>query len=80
MLVLACTVFLLFVMPGMIYGVGRMIEANTDGRRRTATARASGMDTSGQLTNEASGSGDREQTPWFRRPMQPPFTRPKPLE
>lgn len=80
MLVLACTVFLLFVMPGLIYGVGRMIEANTDGRRRTMAARDTGMDMSGQLTNEASGLVDREQTPWFRRPMQPPFAQPKLFE
>ena len=77
MLVLACTVFLLFVMPGLIYGTGRMIEASTDGRRRSMAARDTGIDTSGQLTNEVSGSGDGEQTPWFRRPMQPPFTQPK---
>lgn len=80
MLVLACTVFLLFVMPAMIYGVGRMIEANTDGRRRAAAARDTGMDASGRLVNDVSGSGDPEQTPWFRRPMQPPFTKPKLFE
>jgi len=80
MLVLACTVFLLFVMPGMIYGVGRMIEANTDGRRRAAAARDAGFDPSKQLTADAAGSGDREQAPWFRRPMQSTFTRPKLFE
>lgn len=77
MLVLACTVFLLFVMPGMLYGVGRMIEANTDGRRRAAATRDTGSGSSKQLTANGPGSGDREQTPWFRRPMQPVFTKPK---
>ncbi len=80
MLVLACTVFLLFVMPAMIYGVGRMIEANTDGRRRAAAARDKGMNVSGQLANDVSRSGDPEQIPWFRRPMQPPFAKPKLFE
>ncbi len=67
LLVLACTVFLLFVVPGMLFGLGRMIEANTDGRRRAAATR---------LTADDHGSRDLEQAAWFRRPMLPAFTRP----
>lgn len=64
LLVLGCAVLLLFVVPWMLLGLGRMIERATNGRAR---AMAAGVD--------AVRSGDgTEQSAWFRRPMQPAFS------
>lgn len=75
LLVLACTVCLLFVAPGMILVLGRVIEANTDGRRRAAAA-GRGREISMQSMGDVHGASDPEQAAWFRRPMLPAFTRP----
>lgn len=76
LLVLACTVFLLFVVPGMLFGLGRMIEANTDGRKRLAAAKGKGLEVAVQATADSHSAREPEQAPWFRRPMLPPFARP----
>ncbi len=67
LLVLGCAVFLLFVVPWTLLGLGRMIHRATNGR---AHAMAAGVD--------AVRSGDgTEQPAWFRRPMQPAFSTPR---
>lgn len=76
LLVLACTVFLLFIVPGMLFGLGRMIAANTDGRRRAVPAPGEVSAASARLEADGRGFHDPEQPAWFRRPMLPPFTRP----
>lgn len=68
MLVLACAVFLLIVMPVSLLWLGRMIDANTDGRRRSQAERFR----SGAIPAAAEGQ-DSSSTAWYRRPMQPPF-------
>ena len=68
MLVLTCAVFLLVVMPALLLWLGRMIEANTDGRLRSEAGRSPGSAAS--ATAEAQGSSG---SAWYRRPMQPPF-------
>lgn len=68
MLVLTCAVFLLVVMPALLFWFGRMIEANTDGRLRSEAARSWG--------NAAPAMADKQDSSgsaWYRRPMQPPF-------
>ena len=67
MLVLTCAIFLLVVMPALLLWFGRMIEANTDGRRREADRPRSGVVPAGAEGQGSSGSA------WYRRPMQPPF-------
>lgn len=62
LLVLGCAVLLLFVVPWMLFGLGRMIERATSGRAR---AMAAGTDAAGQAA-------------WFRRPMRPAFSAPRP--
>ena len=69
MLVLACAVFLLAVAPAVLLWLGRMIEANTDGRRRVKEGR--GRSVPAQAHD---GFGD---TPWFRRLMRPAFGKPR---
>ncbi len=67
LLVLGCAVFLLFVVPYMLFGLGRMIEKATNGRARAMAA-----------GNDAVRSSDgRAQPAWFRRPMQPAFSAPR---
>ncbi len=68
MLVLTCAIFLLVVMPALLLWLGRMIEANTDGRRRNEAERPRG----GAVTATADGQGSSGSA-WYRRPMQPPF-------
>ena len=68
MLVLMCAVFLLVVMPALLLWLGRMIEANTDGRRRRKADRFPGGIV--PITADAQGSNG---SVWYRRPMQPPF-------
>ena len=68
MLVLMCAVFLLVVMPALLLWFGRMIEANTDGRRRGEAGRSPG----GTASAIAEGQGSSGSA-WYRRPMQPPF-------
>ncbi len=66
LLVLGCAVLLLFVVPWMLFGLGRMIETATSGRARAA-ARA-----------DAARAGDgAAQAAWFRRPMRPAFGTPR---
>ena len=65
--VLALATFLLVVMPAALLWLGKMIEANTDGRGRRA-AKQSSVTTQGE---------DPDHIPWFRRPMRPAFTKPK---
>ncbi len=67
LLVLGCTVLLLFVVPAMLFGLGRMIETATSGRARP---RAAG-------TDAVRAGGGAEQAAWFRRPMQPAFSSPR---
>jgi len=65
LLVLACAVFLLLVVPYMLLGLGRLIDAVTNGRARKAAARA-----------EAVRAGrSAEAAAWWRRPMRPAFSR-----
>ena len=68
MLVLTCAVFLLVVMPAALLWLGRMIEANTDGRQRIALERS--RKGAGTAKTERQGAGGG---PWYRRPMQPTF-------
>lgn len=68
MLVLACAVFLLLVMPAALLWLGRLIEANTDGRKRIQAERT--------RTATSQGEGSPGQVPWFRRPMRPAFGKP----
>ncbi len=68
MLVLTCAVFLLAVVPAMLLWLGRMIEANTDGRRRREADRFLG----GAVSTTADTQGSSGSA-WYRRPMQPPF-------
>ena len=68
MLVLTCAVFLLVVMPAALLWLGRMIEANTDGRQRIAQERSrkgAGTDKTKRQTGVV--------RPVYRRPMQPAF-------
>lgn len=67
LLVLGCAVLLLFVVPWMLFGLGRMIETATDGRARAAAKR----------TDAARADGATGQAAWFRRPMQPAFGTPR---
>lgn len=67
LLVLGCAVLLLFVVPRMLLGLGRMIEMATSGRAR---AMAAGTDA------VRAGEG-AEQAAWFRRPMRPAFSGPR---
>ena len=66
LLVLGCAVFLLFVVPYMLFGLGRMIERATDGRVRAAAAGA-------DLARAQHGT---QQAAWFRQPMRPAFSGP----
>ncbi len=68
MLVLTCAVFLLVVMPALLLWLGRMIEANTDGRRRSQADQLQGVADSDAVEGQGSSSNA-----WYRRPMQPPF-------
>lgn len=68
LLVLLCAVFLLAVIPAALLWLGRMIEANTDGRGRIMAMQAK--------IKAAQGTHDPDRTPWFRRPMQPAFKKP----
>ena len=70
MLVLACAVFLLVVIPALLLWLGRMIEASTDGRRQSQADRFR----SGVVPTAAEGQGSTS-TAWYRRPMQPPFAK-----
>lgn len=63
LLVLGCAVLLLFVVPWMLLGLGRLIAMATGGP-------AAGAATAGG--DAAHGTG---QAAWFRRPMRPAFTR-----
>ena len=63
LLVLGCAVFLLFVVPYMLFGLGRMIERATNGRARAAV---SGADIA-----------RAQQAAWFRQPMRPAFSGPR---
>ena len=63
LLVLGCAVLLLFVVPWMLFGLGRMIERATNGRAR---AMAAGVD----AVRTDAGT---EQAAWFRQPMRPAF-------
>ena len=65
LLVFGCAVFLLFVMPCILFGLGRMIAMATDGRARLA---ASSTPPAGHAA---------EQEAWFRRPMRPAFNGPR---
>jgi hypothetical protein len=67
LLVLGCAVFLLFVVPRMLFGLGRLIERATDGR-----ARAAAMGTDAARTGHGA-----EQAAWFRQPMRPAFSSPR---
>ena len=68
LLVLGCAVLLLFIVPWMLFGLGRMIERATNGRARTMAAG----------TGAVRSGGGMEQAAWFRRPMQPAFSAPRP--
>ena len=65
LLVLGCAVFLLFVMPCILYGMGRMIAMVTDGRARSAPSSAPSV------------GYEAGQAAWFRRPMRPAFSNPR---
>ena len=67
LLVLGCAVLLLFVVPWMLFGLGRLIERATDGRARAMATRADDV---------RPGDG-AEQPAWFRLPMQPAFSAPR---
>lgn len=62
LLVLGCAVLLLFVVPWMLLGLGRLIAMATGGQ---AGAAAAGSD----------AAHETGQAAWFRRPMRPAFTR-----
>ncbi len=66
LLVLACAVFLLFVVPYMLFGLGRMIERATNGQVRAAATEA----------DVARAEHRTEQAAWFRQPMRPAFSGP----
>ncbi len=68
MLVLTCAVFLLVVMPALLLWLGRMIEANTDGRRRRKADRFPGG-----VVSTTANAQDSNGSVWYRRPMQPTF-------
>jgi hypothetical protein len=70
MLVLTCAVFLLVIMPALLLWLGRMIEANTDGRRRREADRFRG----GAVPAMADAQGSSGSA-WYRRPMQPLFSK-----
>ncbi len=72
MLVLTCAVFLLVVMPALLLWLGRMIEANTDGRRQSKADR----DRGGGNPAAADGQGSTSSV-WYRRPVQPWFRKPR---
>ena len=67
LLVLGCAVSLLFIVPWMLLGLGRMIERATNGRARAMAAETGAV---------RPGDGT-EQPAWFRRPMQPAFSAPR---
>ena len=67
LLVLGCAVLLLFIVPWMLFGLGRLIEKATNSRARGMAAAA-----------DAVRLGDGTAQPaWFRRPMQPAFSAPR---
>ena len=70
MLVLTCAVFLLVVMPAALLWLGRMIEANTDGRQLVALERSRKSADTARTQRQGAGDG-----PWYRRPMQPAFSK-----
>ena len=67
LLVLGCAVLLLFVVPYMLFSLGRMIEKATNGQARAMVAVAA-------AARSSDGTG---QPAWFRRPMQPAFSTPR---
>ena len=69
LLVLGCAVLLLFVVPWMLFGLGRLIERATDGRARAMAMRVDAVH----------ASDGTERAAWFRRPMQPAFSAPRRL-
>jgi len=64
LLVLGCAVLLLFVVPWMLLGLGRMIERATNGRARAMAAGADAV----------RADDGAKQAAWFRRPMRPAFS------
>ena len=64
LLVLGCAVLLLFVVPWMLLGLGRMIERATNGQERAMAA-------GGDAVRTDTGA---EQAAWVRRPMRPAFS------
>ena len=69
MLVLFWAVFLLGVIPAILLWLGRMIEANTDGRSRIKARQAQAA--------ALQGDGDPGRAPWFSQPMRPVFGNPR---
>jgi len=69
LLVLGCAVLLLFVVPWMLLGLGRMIERATNGRARAMAAGADAVRM----------NAETEQAAWFRQPMRPAFSNPRRL-
>lgn len=77
MLVLACAVFLLLVVPALLLWLGRAIQANTDGRSRAGIARTR---TTGLPQPRARHGAEADAAAWYRRPMLPAFGRATPAE
>ena len=67
LLVLGCAVLLLFIVPWMLFGLGRMIERATSGQGGTTATR----------TDPVRPGAGTAQPAWFRRPMQPAFSAPR---
>ena len=79
LLVLGLVIGLLFVAPALLLWTGRLIMTNTDPRTRPrlfqpgqteAFAQSGSGNTTPGSIHRADGTGT---TPWFRRPMLPPF-------
>ena len=71
LLVLTCAVLLLIVVPGLLFWLGRLIQANTDAR--FAARRSAGVQgLPGSSTGDVVAS-------WVRRPMRPAFGRIVPM-
>lgn len=66
MTTLLVAVFLLVVMPALLFWMGRLAASATDGRKRTAAQRGGAAD---------AGQDVSSQEPWYRRPMQPAFSK-----
>ncbi len=74
LIVLGLVIGLLFVAPALLLWTGRLITANTGPKSRSRLARFSRTSEASAPSNGSIHSeGDKDETPWFRRPMLPVF-------